>query len=52
MEKAIQSLVAERAALMGANEISFDAKPTMQITRKFALCKFKTEHNTRSIHKV
>jgi hypothetical protein len=52
MEKAIQSLVAERAALMGANEISFDAKPTMLITRKFALCKFKTEHNTRNIHRV
>jgi thiol-disulfide isomerase/thioredoxin len=31
IEKAIQSLVAERAALMGANEISFDAKPTMLI---------------------
>jgi thiol-disulfide isomerase/thioredoxin len=28
IEKAIQSLVAERAALMGAKEISFDAKPT------------------------
>ena len=52
IEKSIQSLVAERAALMGANEISFDAKPTMLITRKFALCKFKTEHNTRNIHRV
>jgi thiol-disulfide isomerase/thioredoxin len=31
IEKAIQSLVAERAALMGANEISFDAKPTASI---------------------
>jgi thiol-disulfide isomerase/thioredoxin len=28
IEKSIQSLVAERAALMGAKEISFDAKPT------------------------
>jgi thiol-disulfide isomerase/thioredoxin len=28
IEKAIQSLVAERAALMGAKEIIFDAKPT------------------------
>ncbi|MFY9566623.1 MAG: redoxin family protein [Nitrososphaeraceae archaeon] len=27
-EKAIQSLVAERAAMMGANEISFNTKPT------------------------
>jgi thiol-disulfide isomerase/thioredoxin len=31
IEKAIQSLVAERAALMGANEISFDANPTASI---------------------
>jgi thiol-disulfide isomerase/thioredoxin len=31
IEKAIQSLVAERAALMGAKEISFDAKPTTPI---------------------
>jgi thiol-disulfide isomerase/thioredoxin len=31
IENAIQSLVAERAALMGANEISFDAKPTILI---------------------
>ena len=31
IEKAIQSLVAERAALMGAKEISFDAKPTTLI---------------------
>ena len=30
-EKAIQSLVAERAAMMGANEISFDANPTTLI---------------------
>ena len=31
IEKAIQSLVAERAAMMGANEISFDANPTTLI---------------------
>jgi thiol-disulfide isomerase/thioredoxin len=31
IEKAIQSLVAERAAIMGANEISFDANPTTLI---------------------
>jgi Thioredoxin like C-terminal domain len=31
IEKAIQSLVAERAALMGAKEISFDANPTAPI---------------------
>jgi thiol-disulfide isomerase/thioredoxin len=31
IEKSIQSLVAERAALMGAKEISFNAKPTTQI---------------------
>ncbi|HEU4823988.1 MAG TPA: redoxin family protein [Nitrososphaeraceae archaeon] len=31
IEKAIQSLVAERAALMGAKEISFDANPTTLI---------------------
>ncbi|MGB0029448.1 MAG: redoxin family protein [Nitrososphaeraceae archaeon] len=31
IEKAIQSLVAERAALTGAKEISFDAKPTTLI---------------------
>ena len=31
IEKSIQSLVAERAALMGAKEISFDAKPTTLI---------------------
>jgi thiol-disulfide isomerase/thioredoxin len=31
IEKAIQSLVAERAALMGAKEISFNAKPTTVI---------------------
>jgi thiol-disulfide isomerase/thioredoxin len=31
IEKAIQSLVAERAAIMGANEISFDANPTVLI---------------------
>jgi thiol-disulfide isomerase/thioredoxin len=31
IEKAIQSLVAERAALMGANEISFNANPTTSI---------------------
>ena len=30
-EKAIQSLVAERAAIMGANEISFDANPAVLI---------------------
>ncbi|MGB8777113.1 MAG: thioredoxin family protein [Nitrososphaeraceae archaeon] len=30
-EKAIQSLVAERAVMMGANEISFDANPTTLI---------------------
>jgi thiol-disulfide isomerase/thioredoxin len=31
IEKSIQSLVAERAALMGAKEISFDANPTAPI---------------------
>ena len=31
IEKSIQSLVAERAALMGANEISFNTKPTTVI---------------------
>jgi thiol-disulfide isomerase/thioredoxin len=31
IEKSIQSLVAERAALMGADEISFDANPTTSI---------------------
>ncbi|MGA9167008.1 MAG: redoxin family protein, partial [Nitrososphaeraceae archaeon] len=31
IEKEIQSLVAERAAMMGANEISFDANPTTLI---------------------
>jgi hypothetical protein len=31
IEKSIQSLLAERAALMGAKEISFDTKPTTQI---------------------
>jgi len=31
IEKSIQSLVAERAALMGAKEISFDANPTTPI---------------------
>jgi thiol-disulfide isomerase/thioredoxin len=31
IEKSIQSLVAERAALMGAKEISFNTKPTTQI---------------------
>jgi thiol-disulfide isomerase/thioredoxin len=31
IEKSIQSLVTERAALMGAKEISFDAKPTTLI---------------------
>jgi thiol-disulfide isomerase/thioredoxin len=31
IEKSIQSLVAERAALMGAKEISFNAKPTTVI---------------------
>jgi thiol-disulfide isomerase/thioredoxin len=31
IEKAIQSLMAERAAMMGANEISFDANPTTLI---------------------
>ena len=31
IEKSIQSLVAERAALMGEKEISFDAKPTAPI---------------------
>ena len=31
IEKSIQSLVAERAALMGAKEISFNAKPTTPI---------------------
>ena len=31
IEKAIQSLLAERAALMGAKEISFDTKPTTVI---------------------
>ena len=33
IEKSIQSLVAERAALMGAKEISFDANPTALIKR-------------------
>jgi thiol-disulfide isomerase/thioredoxin len=34
IEKAIQSLLAERAALMGAKEISFDANPTAPIKPK------------------
>ena len=45
-EKAIQSLLAERAALTGAKEISFTTRPTAIKARKFAVCRFSTRHNT------
>ena len=53
IEKSIQSLVAERASLLGAKEISFNtrANNTNQ-PRKFVLYRFKTEHNTRNIRRV
>ena len=53
IEKAIQSLVAERAALMGAKEISFRCKANnTNQTRKFVLCRFKAKHNTGNIHRI
>jgi hypothetical protein len=41
-EKAIKSLLAERAALMGAKEISFSTKPTTVI--KHAYCHIFNEN--------
>ena len=53
IEKSIQSLLAERAALMGAKEISFNTKPTgPNQAGKFVLRRFKTEHNTGNIHRI